>query len=180
MKVHSDVSVKMTLGHSIKVPQIAYFTAPCQRARRDDQNGHLDHPIRSPDGKVTPPGRSPTRPCQASRPNLGRLAWHLPQNTLHSVSWPWGLTNSPLTQGRQAISETKTERPHMSLQWASKVTKLSIKTQTNWRRNIQPSIDMSVQRRAEMSQLQAGRPTNCHASNRRNHYRPLGVIRSVH
>ena len=110
----------------------------------------------------------------------GRPAWYLPQNTLHSVSWPWGLTNSPLTHGRQARSEIKTERPHMSLQWASKVIKLSIKTQTNWRRNIQPSIDMSVQRRPERSQLQAGRPTNYHASNRRNHYRPPGVIRSVH
>ena len=120
MKVHSDVLVQMTLGHGIKVPQITYLTAPCRRARQDDQNGHLDDPIRSPNGKVTPPGRSPTRPCQASRPNLGRLAWHLPQNTLHSVSWPWGLTNSPLTHGRQARSETKTERPHMSLQWASK------------------------------------------------------------
>ena len=56
-----------------------------------------------------------------------RSAWHRPaglappQISLHSVSWPWGLTNSPLTQGRQARSETKTERPHMSLQWAPKV-----------------------------------------------------------
>ena len=46
---------------------------------RDDQNGHLDDPIRSPDGKVTPPGRSPTRPCQAGRPDLGQPAWHLPK-----------------------------------------------------------------------------------------------------
>ena len=51
----------------------------------------------------------------------GRPAWHLPQNTLHSVSWPWGLTNGPLTLRRQAKSETKTERPYMSLQWAPKV-----------------------------------------------------------
>ena len=157
LKVHSDVSVQMTLGNSTKVTQITYLTAPQRRARRDDQNGHLDHPIRSPDGKVMSPKRSPTWPSQAGRPGQGRPAWHLPQNTLHSVSWPWGLTNSPLTHGRQARSETKTERPHMSLQWASKVTKLSIKTQTNWRRNIQPLIDMLVQRRAERSQLQAGR-----------------------
>ena len=61
MMVHSDVSVQMTLGHGIKVPQITYLTTPCQRAHRDDQNGHLDHPIRSPDRKVTPPKRSPTR-----------------------------------------------------------------------------------------------------------------------
>ena len=68
MKIHSDVPVQMTLGHGIKVPQITYLTAPCRRARQDDQNGHLDDPIRSPDRKVTPPGRSPTRPCQAGRP----------------------------------------------------------------------------------------------------------------
>jgi len=68
MKIHSDVPVQMTLGHGIKVPQITYLTAPCRRARQDDQNGHLDDPIRSPDGKVTPSGRSPTRPCQAGRP----------------------------------------------------------------------------------------------------------------
>ena len=145
-----------TILHHCKHSQMPNWTAPCLITRRDDQNGHLDHPIRSPDGKVTPPGRSPTRPYQAGRPGQGRPAWHLPQNTLHSVSCPWGLTNSPLTHGRQARSETKTEMPHMSLQWASKVTKLSIKTQTNWRRNIQPLIDMLVQRRAERSQLQAG------------------------
>ena len=75
MKIHSDVPVQMTLGHGIKVPQITYLTAPCRRARQDDQNGHLDDPIRSPDGKVTSPGRSPTRPCQAGRPDIGRLAW---------------------------------------------------------------------------------------------------------
>ena len=79
MKVHSDISVQMTLGHGTKVSQITYLAAPCGRALRDDQNGHLDDPIRSPDGKVTPPGRSPTRPCQAGRPNLGRPAWHLPE-----------------------------------------------------------------------------------------------------
>ena len=55
MKVHSDVSVLMTLGHGTKVTQITYLTAPSQRARRDDQNGHLDHSIQSPDGKITPP-----------------------------------------------------------------------------------------------------------------------------
>ena len=76
MKVHSDVSVQITLGHGTKVPQITYLTAPCRRAHRDDQNGHLDHPIRSPDGKITPLGRSPTRHCQAGRPDLGRPAWH--------------------------------------------------------------------------------------------------------
>ena len=70
MKVHSNVSAQMTLGHGAKVTQITYLTAACRRAHRDDQNGHLDHPTRSPDGKVTPPGRSPTWPCQ-----VGRLAW---------------------------------------------------------------------------------------------------------
>jgi len=30
-------------------------------------------------------------------PIWGRLAWHLPQNVLHLVSWPWGLTKSPNT-----------------------------------------------------------------------------------
>ena len=73
----------------------------------------------------------------------------------------------------------------MSLQWASKVTKLSIKTQTNSSRNTQSSVDTLVQSKAERSQSQAdwprrGRPTNCHASTRRNHYRPPGVIKSVH
>ena len=140
----------------------------------------MDHPIRSLDGNVMPSGKSPMRPYYAGRPDIGRPAWHLPQNTLHSVSWHWGLTNGPLTHGRQAKSETMTESPHMSLQWASKVTKLSIKTQTNWSMNTQPSVDTLVQRKAERSQSQAGRPTNCHASTRRNHYRPPGVIKSVH
>src|SRR6185312_8651470 len=112
MKVHSDVLVQMTLGHSTKVPQITYLTAPCQRARRDDQNGHLEHPIRSPDGKIMPPGRSPTRPCQAGRPNLGRPAWHLPQITLHSISLHWALTNGPPNTWIHAQSEAKIERPH--------------------------------------------------------------------
>ena len=76
MKVHSDISIQMTLGHGTKVPQITYLTAPCRRACRDDQNEYLDHPIRSSDGKNTPPGRSPTRPCQDGRPDLGRPAWH--------------------------------------------------------------------------------------------------------
>ena len=115
MKVQSDVSVQMILGHGIKVLQITYLTAPCRRARRDDQNGHLDHPIRSPDGKITPPGRSPTRPGQ------GRPARHLPQITLHSVSLHWGLTNRPPNTWTHAQSKVKVERPHMSLQWASEV-----------------------------------------------------------
>jgi len=41
MNVHLDVSVQMTLGYGTKFPQITYLTAPCQRSRRDDQNGHL-------------------------------------------------------------------------------------------------------------------------------------------
>ena len=77
MKVHSDVSVQMILEHGTKFHEITYLTAPCQISHRVDQNGHLDHPIRSPDGKITPPGKSPTRPCQAGRPGQGRLAWHL-------------------------------------------------------------------------------------------------------
>ena len=87
MKIHSDVSVQITLGHGTKVPQITYLIAPCRRSRRDDQNGHLDHPIQSPDGKITPPEKSPTRPCQAGRPDLGRPAGLAPpQMTLHSSS----------------------------------------------------------------------------------------------
>ena len=95
MKVHSDISIQMTLGHGTKVPQITYLISPCQRSRRDDQNGHLDHPIRSPDGKITPPRKSPTRP----RPDLGRPAWTRPadlappQMTLH-ISHSFG--DSPM------------------------------------------------------------------------------------
>ena len=124
MKVHSDVSVKMTLGHGTKVPQITYLTASCWRAHRDDQNGHLDHPIQSPNRKVTPRGRTPTRPCQAGQPVLDRPAWIRlaglapSANTYHSSSLPWGLTNGPPNTWRQAKSESKTERPHMPLQWA--------------------------------------------------------------
>ena len=121
MKVHPDVSIQMTLGHDTKVTQITYLTAPYWRALWDDQNGHLDDPIWSPDGKVTPPGRSPTRPCQASRTNLGQPAWHLPQITLHSVSLHWGLTNGPPNTWVQVQSDAKTERPHMPLQWAPKM-----------------------------------------------------------
>ena len=80
MKVHSDVSVQMTLGHGTKVLQITYLTVPCRRSHRDDQNGHLDHPIQSPDGKITPPGRSLTRPCQAGRP--GTSMNHSPLSTI--------------------------------------------------------------------------------------------------
>ena len=76
MKVHSDVSVQMTLVHGTKVPKITYLTAPCRRARQDDQNGYFDHPIRCSDGEITRLGRSPTWPCQAGRPDLGRPAWH--------------------------------------------------------------------------------------------------------
>ena len=76
MNVHLDVSVQMTLGYGTKFPQITYLTAPCRRACRDDQNGLLDHPIRSSDG-ITRLGRSPTRPCQVGRPDLGWPAWHL-------------------------------------------------------------------------------------------------------
>ena len=121
MKVHSDVSVQMTLGHGTKVLQITYLTAPCRRARRDDQNGHLDHPIRSPDGKITPPGTSPTRPCLAVRPGQGRPTRHLPQITLHSVPLHWGLTNRPPNTWTHAQGKVQAERPHMSLQWASEV-----------------------------------------------------------
>ena len=87
MKVHSDVSVQMTLGHGTKVTQITYLTAPCRRARRDDQNGHLDNPIRNPNGKVMPLGRSPTRPCQAGRPDLGRPAWTRPADPALSSNY---------------------------------------------------------------------------------------------
>ena len=52
MKVHSDISVQMTLGHGTKVPEITYLTAPCRRARRDDRIGHLVHPIQSSEAKV--------------------------------------------------------------------------------------------------------------------------------
>ena len=93
MKVHSDVSVQMTLVHDTKVPQIQYLTATCRRARQDDQNRHLDHPIRSPDGKITPPGKSPTRPCQAGRPDLGRPACHLHK---WSSTLPHSLGDSPM------------------------------------------------------------------------------------
>ena len=53
------------------------WTAACWRAGREDRNGHLDHPIWSPDRKVMPPGKSPMRPCMAGRPDIGRPAWHL-------------------------------------------------------------------------------------------------------
>ena len=82
----------MSIGHGAKVTQITYLTAACRRAHRDDQNGHLDHPIRSPDGKITAPGKSPTQPWQAGRPDLGRPAWTRPaglappQMILHSSS----------------------------------------------------------------------------------------------
>jgi hypothetical protein len=118
MKVHSDVSIQMTHGNGTKVTQFTYLTEPWWRALRDDQNGHLDDPIRSPDGKITPPRRSPTRPYQVGRPNLGQPAWILPKNTFHSVSLLWGLTNGPPNTWIHAKSERKTERPHMPLQWA--------------------------------------------------------------
>ena len=92
MKIHSDVSVQKILGHGTKVTQITYLTAPCQRARRDDQNGHLDHPIRSPDGKVMPPKRSPTWLSQAGRPGQGRPAWHLYQIR---TAFSWTLLITP-------------------------------------------------------------------------------------
>ena len=79
-----------------------------------------------------------------------------------------------------------TERPHMSLQWTSNLTKQSIKTQTNSSRNTQSSVDIlgKARPRGANPRLaglgEAGRPSNCHALTRRNHYRPPGVIKSVH
>ena len=99
MKIHSDVTVQMTLGHGTKVTQITYLTAPCRRAHRDDQNGHLVNPIRNPNGKVTPLGRSPTRPCQAGRPDLGRPAWTRPAGLAPpqmTSTLPHSLGDSPM------------------------------------------------------------------------------------
>ena len=115
MKVQSDVSVQMTLGNCTKVLQITYLTARCRRAHQDDQNGHLNHPIRSPDRKVTPPGKSPTRPCQAGRPDLGRPAWNLPKTLATHHHILGDSLMDPQTLGRQARNERKTERPHMPL-----------------------------------------------------------------
>ena len=58
------------LGHGAKVTQITHLTAPCRESLRDDQNGYLDHPIRSPDEKVTRPGKIAGR----TEPDLGRSA----------------------------------------------------------------------------------------------------------
>ena len=110
-----------TILNHCKHSQMPNWTAPCWRPRLDDQNGHLDHPIWSPDRKIMPTGKSPTRPYRAGWPDLGRPDWHLPKSLpTHHHS----LGDSPMdpqTLGRQARSESKTERPHMSLRWAPEV-----------------------------------------------------------
>ena len=114
-----------TRWHHYRHCQMPNLTLPCWRAHRDDQNGHLDHPIWSPDGKVMSPGKSPTRPCLAGRHDIGRSAWHLP---ITLATHHHSLGDSPMdpqTLGNQARSESKTERPHMSLQWALEVATLS-------------------------------------------------------
>ena len=66
----------------------------------------------------------PDRPVgltYAGRPDLCWPAWHLPKTLAthhHSLG---DLPMDPQTLGRQARSESKTERPHMPLQWASEV-----------------------------------------------------------
>ena len=58
------VNMDIIWYHCKKI-QIPNLTSPCWRDRWDDQNGHLDHPIWSSDGEITPPGKSPTRTWQA-------------------------------------------------------------------------------------------------------------------
>ena len=143
MKVHSDISVQMTLGHGTKVLQITYLIAPCRRSRWDNKIGHLDHPIRSPDGKITPPGRSPTRPGQ------GRPARHLTQITIHSVSLHWGLTNRPPNSWAHDQSKVKGERPHMSLQWASEVATRRF----GWSSKVEPAPTCKETQRESMTTI---------------------------
>ena len=46
---------------SIQVCQIANWTEPLRRSRRDDRNAYIEHPIRSPDERVMPSGRPAPR-----------------------------------------------------------------------------------------------------------------------
>ena len=46
---------------SIQVCQIANWTAPLRRSRRDDRNAYIERIIRSPDEGVTPPRRPAPR-----------------------------------------------------------------------------------------------------------------------
>ena len=68
--------------HHYKYSQMTNWTAACWIAGREDRNGHLDHPIWSPNEKVMPPGKSSTRPCRAGRPDKdgrpGTSSKHLP------------------------------------------------------------------------------------------------------
>ena len=75
----------------------------------------------------------------------GRPAWLRPtgiappQNTYRSSSQPWGLTNGPPNTWRQAKSESKTERPHMPLQWAPEMAV--------WCWDDHPSLDLHMHAR---------------------------------
>jgi hypothetical protein len=118
MKVHSDILTQRTLGQGAKVTQITHLIAPCWRSLWYDWNGHLDHSIWSPGGKVMPPGRSSTRPCQASR---GRPALHLPKTTPTDHHALVDSLMDPQTLGRHAQSKAKARRPHILAQMGSQV-----------------------------------------------------------
>jgi len=52
---------------SRQVCQIANWTAPLRRSRRDNRNAYIERPIRSPDEGVMPPGRPAPRSDRSDR-----------------------------------------------------------------------------------------------------------------
>ena len=52
---------------SRQVCQIANWTIPLRRSRRDDRNAYIERPIRSPDEGVMPPGRPAPRSDRSDR-----------------------------------------------------------------------------------------------------------------
>ena len=65
-KDRSDLSYE-PVRPSRQVCQIANWTAPLRRSRRDDRNAYIERPIWGPDEGVMPPGRPAPRSDRSDR-----------------------------------------------------------------------------------------------------------------
>jgi hypothetical protein len=116
---------------------------PCWRARWDDRIGHLDHPIRT---RVL-------QKLQAGRP--GTFAEHILPCHKTTRDPPM----DPYELGTKANTKVMTERPSTSIKWAIFSTCRDLLDRNTTMDLIHMLISKPVKWRAEMCQLQAGRPT---------------------
>ena len=99
---------------------------------------------------------------------------------LSSIQERRDMCTKPLNQGLQVGLIKWTERPSTWIKRPTCSTYRNPLGRNTTMEFMHPWVKMSAKWEAEMSQTQAGRPTNCHTSTRRNHYRPPGVIKSIH